>query len=69
MLKSEIIAHIKNETQLKTAEVEQVISSFLGAVGATLKVGGEIRLLGFGTFGVAESKGRQGRNPRTWRND
>ena len=27
--------------------------------------GGEIRWLGFGTFGVTEAKAREGRNPRT----
>ena len=65
LTKSELIAHIKNETQLKSTDVELVITSFLDTVGATLKAGGEIRLLGFGTFGVTEAKAREGRNPRT----
>ena len=42
-----------------------MLASFLDAVGITLKAGGEIRLLGFGTFGVTEAKAREGRNPRT----
>jgi DNA-binding protein HU-beta len=65
LTKSELIAHIQNQTQLKTADVELVLTSFLDAVGTTLKAGGEIRLLGFGTFGVTEAKAREGRNPRT----
>jgi DNA-binding protein HU-beta len=63
--KSELIAHIKNETKLSTADVENAVAVFLDAVINTLKAGHEVRLLGFGTFAVQESKAREGRNPAT----
>lgn len=63
--KSELITHIKNETNLSTADVENVVSVFLDAVTNTLKAGDEVRLLGFGTFAVQHSKEREGRNPAT----
>jgi len=63
--KSELISHIKNETKLTTANVEQMVNVFLDTVTNTLKKGGEVRLLGFGTFAVQHSKARDGRNPRT----
>ena len=63
--KSELIAHIKDETKLSTADVENVVSVFLDVVTNTLKAGHEVRLLGFGTFAVQHSKAREGRNPGT----
>jgi DNA-binding protein HU-beta len=63
--KSELVTQIKNETKLSTADVENMVSVFLDTVTNTLKAGGEVRLLGFGTFAVQESKARDGRNPRT----
>jgi DNA-binding protein HU-beta len=63
--KSELITHIKNETKLSTADVENVFTLFLDTVTNTLRAGGELRFTGFGTFAVQESKAREGRNPRT----
>ena len=63
--KSELIAHIKDETKLSRADAEKVVSVFLDTVTNTLKAGNEVRLLGFGTFAVQESKAREGRNPAT----
>ena len=63
--KSELISQIKDSTKLSTADVEKVVTSFLEGVLSTLKAGNEVRLLGFGTFAVQESKAREGRNPAT----
>jgi DNA-binding protein HU-beta len=63
--KSELVTHIKNETKLTTADVENVVSVLLDTVTKTLKAGHEVRLLGFGTFAVQHSKEREGRNPAT----
>ena len=63
--KSELVTHIKNETKLTTADVENVVSVLLDTVTKTLKAGHEVRLLGFGTFAVQHSKAREGRNPAT----
>jgi DNA-binding protein HU-beta len=37
----------------------------MGAVKATLKKGGTVALVGFGTFAVGKRAARTGRNPRT----
>jgi DNA-binding protein HU-beta len=63
--KSELVTHIKNETKLSTADVEHAVTVFLDTITKTLKAGNEVRMLGFGTFAVQESKARDGRNPRT----
>jgi DNA-binding protein HU-beta len=63
--KSELIAHIKNETKLSAADVENVVTTFLDTITNTLKEGNEVRLLGFGTFAVQASAAREGRNPAT----
>ena len=62
MNKTELIEHIaKNADISKAAALE----STLGAVQSTLKRGGTVSLVGFGTFGVGKRVARSGRNPRT----
>ena len=39
--------------------------SMIGAVKTTLKKGGSVSLVGFGTFAVGKRAARSGRNPRT----
>jgi len=34
-------------------------------ITASLRSGGEVRLVGFGTFSVADRRASEGRNPRT----
>jgi DNA-binding protein HU-beta len=37
----------------------------LDSITGALKSGGEVRLVGFGTFSVAQRRASEGRNPRT----
>lgn len=37
----------------------------MGAVTDTMKEGGKLTFIGFGTFSVTERKARDGRNPQT----
>ena len=41
------------------------LDSFIGSVTKTLKKGGKVSLVGFGTFSVSKRAARQGRNPQT----
>ena len=43
----------------------QELESFLGNVGSTLKKGGRVSLVGFGSWSVSKRAARDGRNPQT----
>ena len=42
-----------------------MLDALFGAVKTSLKKGGQVTLVGFGTFYVGKRKARAGRNPRT----
>jgi DNA-binding protein HU-beta len=63
--KSDLITKITQNTSVTSADVEKVVTLMLDTITETLKAGHEVRLLGFATFAVQETKARVGRNPRT----
>jgi DNA-binding protein HU-beta len=63
--KSELISHISKTTNVSSTDVDSVVSTLLDTITATLKSGGEVKFLGFGSFSVQSSAAREGRNPRT----
>jgi DNA-binding protein HU-beta len=63
--KNDLIASVANETGLPRQEAAKAVDSVFDAITGALKDGGEVRLVGFGTFTVAERAASQGRNPRT----
>lgn len=65
MNKGELIDEIANTASLSKTDATKALDSFIGAVTKELKKGGEIRLVGFGTFDVTRRKAKEGRNPRT----
>lgn len=65
MHKDELIKEITKSTKLLAKHVEAVISSFTDTVTKTLKKGGEVKLIGFGSFKTVKAKARAGRNPKT----
>ena len=65
MNKSELIDQIAKSADLSKAAAGRALDATVAAVKASLKKGGEVRLVGFGTFGVAKRKASTGRNPRT----
>ena len=52
---------------LKTMWVNQMqlTESLFDIITSTLKAGGDVKIAGFGTFKVANTKAKTGRNPRT----
>ena len=65
MNKAELISKISNDTDVAKTQVNAVLDSFVDAVITTLKDGGKITLVGFGTFSVSKRIERNGRNPKT----
>jgi DNA-binding protein HU-beta len=63
--RNDLIATVANETGLDRREAAKAVDSVFSAITDALKGGDEVRLVGFGTFSVAERAATQGRNPRT----
>lgn len=65
MNKTELVAVAAEKTALTKKDAEAVITAALDAIAGALRVGDDVRLVGFGTFGVRERAERTGKNPRT----
>lgn len=65
MNKTELVAAIAEQAELSKKDAEKALKAFTDIVGAELKKGEKIQLVGFGTFEVAERAARTGRNPQT----
>jgi DNA-binding protein HU-beta len=63
--KTELIEHIAIHAEISKADATRALESTIGAVNVTLKKGGSVSLVGFGTFAVGKRAARVGRNPRT----
>jgi DNA-binding protein HU-beta len=65
MNKAELISKIADDAGIKKSEANLALDSFVEAVTKTLKGGGKVTLVGFGTFSVTKRAARNGRNPQT----
>src|SRR3546814_3665432 len=65
MNKTELIDHIASKADISKAAAGRSLDALIGAVKTTLKKGGTVTLVGFGTFAVSARAARTGRNPRT----
>lgn len=65
MNKTELVAVAAEKTALTKKDAEAVITAALDAIAGALRCGDDVRLVGFGTFGVRERAERTGKNPRT----
>lgn len=65
MNKTELVAVAAEKTALTKKDAEAVITAALDAIAGALRGGDDVRLVGFGTFGVRERAERTGKNPRT----
>ncbi len=63
--KNDLISSVSSSASLSKAEATKAVDSVFGAITNSLQGGGEVRLVGFGTFSVAQRKATTGRNPRT----
>ena len=65
MNKAELIAKIAEDAEINKSQAGAALDSFVEAVTKSLKGGGKVTLVGFGTFSVTKRAARTGRNPRT----
>lgn len=65
MNKTELIDHMAAEADISKAAAGRALDALVGGVKTTLKKGGTVTLIGFGTFAVTKRPARKGRNPRT----
>ena len=63
--KTELIEHIANQADISKAAAGRALEALIGGVRTTLKKGGTVSLVGFGSFAVTKRAARAGRNPRT----
>lgn len=65
MNKNDLISSIATDAGLSKADAAKAVDAVFGNIEKSLKGGNEVRLVGFGTFSVANRKATTGRNPRT----
>ncbi len=65
MNKAELIAKLADDASITKTQANDALDSFIEAVTKTLKGGGKVTLVGFGTFSVSKRAARNGRNPQT----
>ena len=65
MNKAELISAIADNSGLSKVDSKKALDGFIAAVSSTLKAGGKVALVGFGSFDVYERSSRTGVNPAT----
>jgi DNA-binding protein HU-beta len=65
MNKAELITKLADDAGITKTQANASLDSFIEAVTKTLKAGGKVTLVGFGTFSVSKRAARNGRNPQT----
>jgi DNA-binding protein HU-beta len=65
MNKAELVAKLADDAGISKTQANSTLDSFIEAVTKTLKAGGKVTLVGFGTFSVSKRAARTGRNPQT----
>ena len=65
MNKTELIDSMAESAGITKAAAKVALETFLGDVEKTLKGGGRVSLVGFGSWSVSQRAARDGRNPQT----
>ena len=65
MNKGELIEAVAGEANLSKADAARAVDAIVGTVTGALQGGGQVAIVGFGTFSVKRRAARNGRNPRT----
>ncbi len=65
MNKNDLVSAVSNSAGLSKADATKAVESVFDNSTAMLRAGNEVRLVGFGTFSVADRKATTGRNPQT----
>ena len=65
MNKTELVAAMADAAEISKKDEEKALIAFTDVVSDELKKGGQVQLVGFGTFEVSERAAREGRNPQS----
>ena len=65
MNKNDLVSKVSDETGLSKSDSAKAVDSVIDTITSELKSGGDVRLVGFGTFLVTKRKATTGRNPQT----
>jgi DNA-binding protein HU-beta len=63
--KNDLVAAVAGGSGLSKADAARAVDAIFDSITGELTGGGEVRLVGFGTFSVANRAASRGRNPRT----
>jgi len=63
--KNDLVNKVSDGTGLTKSDSAKAVDSILDTITSELKSGGDVRLVGFGTFLVTKRKATTGRNPQT----
>jgi DNA-binding protein HU-beta len=63
--KNELVDAVALAANLKKSDAATAVDAVFDSITVSLKAGAEVRLVGFGTFLVANRAASEGRNPRT----
>ena len=65
MNKNDLVSKVSDDTGLSKSDSAKAVDSVIETITSELKSGGDVRLVGFGTFLVTKRKATTGRNPQT----
>ena len=65
MNKSELVEAMAKKADLSKKDAAAALDAFTETITGALKKGDKVTLIGFGTFEVAKSAAREGKNPQT----
>ena len=65
MNKSDLIKQLAIKNDLLAKDAGTVVETIFEEITSSLENGNRVELRGFGSFGLKERKGRDGRNPKT----
>jgi DNA-binding protein HU-beta len=63
--RNELVDSVAGKADLSKAAANRAVDAVFDAITGALNRGGEVRLVGFGTFSVSRRAASEGRNPRT----
>ncbi|TXC74191.1 HU family DNA-binding protein [Sphingorhabdus soli] len=65
MNKQDLISSVADSSGLSKSDASRAVEAVFDSISGELGRGGEVRLVGFGTFSTSQRKASTGRNPRT----
>ena len=65
LTKKELAQTLSDQTELSLADAKKFVDLFFDTIKEQLNSGKTVKLSGFGTFDIVQTKERVGRNPKT----